>query len=213
MKKSSTFTLKELKEIASAKDTSMYRVDLRTFKPSILYLISLAIVMGIGDMNLGIVLDSTNSVERFFRVSLFDNDEETTQLWASMISAIGVLGTAFGSIFGGTIIRHGRRRILIIAGWIAIIGSGLSLIPNKYCILFGQLIFGIGGGISMSAASTILEETCPAHLFDKGFGQSTIVSIAFIIFIIQLVTLYVLPTQLRITDLREAKYNADLEGK
>jgi len=46
----------------------MYRVDLRKFKPNISYLICLAIVMGIGDMNLGIVLDSTNSVERYFRV-------------------------------------------------------------------------------------------------------------------------------------------------
>ena len=101
---------------------------------------------------------------------MFDNDEELTRRWASAISAIGVLGTAIGSLYGGSIIKHGRRKILIYSGFIAILGSGLSLIPNPWVILFGQLIFGIGGGVSMSAASTILEETCPAHLFDKGFG-------------------------------------------
>ena len=60
--------------------------------------------------------------------------------------------------------------MIIIACFVAIIGSALSLIKNVYVMMAGQLIFGIGGWASMFLCSTLLEEVVPAHVFDWGYG-------------------------------------------
>ena len=46
----------------------------------------------------------------------------------------------------------------------------------------------------MFLCSTLLEEVVPAHVFDKGYGKSTIVAIAFIIMVQEIFVLGLFPT-------------------
>ena len=69
--------------------------------------------------------------------------------------------------------QRGRRPLVIISNILAIVFSGLSIVPNTWVIAVGRLGYGLSAGFIISATPKILEETVPAHLLDKGFGTST----------------------------------------
>ena len=55
----------------------------------------------------------------------------------------------------------------------------------------------------MFLCSTLLEEVVPAHVFDWGYGQSTIVAIAFIIFVQELFVLRLFPVTTPLAEPKE----------
>ena len=56
---------------------------------------------------------------------------------------------------------------------IGLIGSLLSLYLNIWCMCVGRLLFGFSAGVMLCATPTIIQETIPDKLAEKGFGTST----------------------------------------
>lgn len=67
---------------------------------------------------------------------------------------------------------QGRRKWLIIFGFIGIIATIITLFENVYLIITGRLIHGLCTGVFMTAAPRMLGETVPSHLIGT-FGNYT----------------------------------------
>lgn len=93
-----------------------------------------------------------------------------------MIGSSAVLGAAIGSILGGKLIQYGRRRMMLLFNFIAIVAVLMTLFLNVYSICFGRILFGICGGIFGVALPRMIEETVPAQLLGQ-FGIITNLSV------------------------------------
>lgn len=74
-------------------------------------------------------------------------------------------------------------------GWfsfVAVIGCLMAIIKNIYVLSIGRFLYGYASGVFLAAGPRILNETIPNHLWDKGFGCSTNISVNFFIFIAML---------------------------
>jgi MFS family permease len=96
-----------------------------------------------------------------------------------LVGSAAVFGIAVGAFIGGKIISGGRRKSVMFANCLGILGSCLSVVAELYTLSFGRFLFGIAAGINVVACPKILEESVPHHLMDYGFGTSTAVGINF----------------------------------
>ena len=79
----------------------------------------------------------------------------------SLLNALAITGIAVGSFLGGTAIKYGRRRVIIVNDVIAIIGASVSLMKNYTAIVTGRFLVGFAAGMIISAAPKLLDETVP----------------------------------------------------
>ena len=97
-------------------------------------------------------------------------------MYHTVIGSSAVLGAAIGSFAGGKLIQFGRRRMMLIFNFLAIIAVGLTLFLNVYSICFGRLLCGFCGGIFGVALPRMIEETVPSNLLGH-FGIVTNLSV------------------------------------
>ena len=67
-----------------------------------------------------------------------------------------------GSLLVNIIIALGRRKTLLIAQGIGLIGAAMFQVPNFWILLIGKVIYGIGTGIAMTGVALYFSETIPA---------------------------------------------------
>lgn len=91
----------------------------------------------------------------------------------TILSTAQVLGITIGCLTGGTIMQKGRRRLIMVSNVLCIIFSLACTIKNFWIIAVSRLLFGTVAGLILAAGPTVIEETVPSHLIDKGFGTST----------------------------------------
>ena len=60
-------------------------------------------------------------------------------------------------------IKSGRRRTIIIAVIIGVIGASIAIYESVWAILVGRLIYGFGCGLIAIAMPRSMEETVPEH--------------------------------------------------
>lgn len=94
-------------------------------------------------------------------------------MYQTLLSSSSVAGIAIGALAGGSLIAGGRKRMVILFNFVALVGVVLSLINNFTLMCVGRLIFGFASGVFVVAGSKMLDETIPAHLMDHGYGAST----------------------------------------
>ena len=112
--------------------------------------------------------------------------------YVTILQTAGVVGMAVGSLLGGRLMQYGRRSLIIISDYIAILFSVICIVQKSYTwvVVFGRLGYGFAGGLMLSTSPKFLDETVPPHLIDKGFGSSTNISISVGIFIMTLLGLF-----------------------
>ena len=64
----------------------------------------------------------------------------------------------------GTMIKSGRRRVLILSAWIGIVGSLISMYENFYTIIVGKMIYGFSVGLIAIGMPRVMEETVPGSM-------------------------------------------------
>ena len=95
----------------------------------------------------------------------YDWDTPSEQsYYESIVGASGVGTTIVGTAMGGKLIKYGRRRTLIIQGWIGVVGILITLYPGFYTIVLGRLFYGLSVGILAIATPRLMEESIPPHL-------------------------------------------------
>jgi MFS family permease len=88
-----------------------------------------------------------------------------------------------GAVLAGELMSRGRRKAVLIANSIGIVGSLLSVILNYDIMFVGRLLFGICAGLNMAICPKMIEETIPTRLMDKGFGICTAIGTNLTVFI------------------------------
>jgi MFS family permease len=84
--------------------------------------------------------------------------------------------------------QYGRKNIMIVLGFVAILGSAITLIADVWCIIIGRFLQGVCSGIFVSVGPRMIDETVPQHLLSH-FGSYTSVYIASGQMIVQLLGL------------------------
>lgn len=81
-----------------------------------------------------------------------------------MTSAVP-LGALIGALLAGRLTaRHGRRRILMLASVLFVIGAAIAtLTPGIWVLVFARLILGLAIGLAAIVAPLYLSETAPTH--------------------------------------------------
>jgi MFS family permease len=116
-----------------------------------------------GMFQLGYVYTAANQAYSVLDIKFgIQNDKATKKLYHTLIGSSAVLGAAIGSILGGKLIQYGRRKMMLLFNFVAIIAVFMTLFLNVYSICFGRILFGICGGIFGVALPRMIEETVPA---------------------------------------------------
>lgn len=82
-----------------------------------------------------------------------------------------------GSMCGGSLVKNGRKKMIILFSAIGIIGCGLSCVADTRIMCVGRWIYGFSAAILLVASSKIVSEIVPTKFLDKGYGVSTNLSI------------------------------------
>ena len=120
-----------------------------------------------------------------------------------ILSTASIGGIAIGSLVSGSILKNGRIKIITVCNIVSIISTFLSIWLNWELMLAARFVFAFSAGIAGSACPKMIEETIPAHLIEKGFGQSTNTIICFCFFLTLLASF---GTPLDTQELKESDY-------
>lgn len=89
-------------------------------------------------------------------------------IYISIISSLIPLGALFGGIFAGYLSRnYGKRKNLMIADLVMILGSSIIVIPHTVTFGLGRFICGIGTGCFSMLCAQYINEFTPTDMSGK----------------------------------------------
>ena len=91
------------------------------------YLIRFVFVSSLGAFQLGWLYTECNQMGDTLSI-IFDWDSEEYTFYSTLLTSIGILGCAIGSIVGGDVVQKGRRRAMLIFNGVASLGCMLMCI-------------------------------------------------------------------------------------
>lgn len=163
------------KQTANKLAVNQKRIDTKDLKVSYSYLLRIALLGCLGAAHFGTAINLTNSTTTMlpYVLNFIDKPKATRDIYMTIISSTSVAGVSLGSVFGGSLIPYGRRKMYILFALVAIIGCILSTFPNMGVMIAGRFIYGFGSGVMCVAGPRIMNEIVPNHLMDLGFNSST----------------------------------------
>ena len=128
-----------------------------------------------------------NQLTTLFEIK-FEIEPKHKVTFNSAIGAVVIVGLGFGSVFGGILMKIGRRHSLMIANITGLVGVALTagtFYRSIPLLMVGRFVFGFAGGLISSIGPRLIEESVPAHLygqlaitFNLGMNTGTIFSFA-----------------------------------
>ena len=109
----------------------------------------------------GITLAWVNELGSLYS-TYFSWDENQENLFVPLLTSIGVGGIMTGTFGANCIVGYGRRKTIIAAQTIAIVGALLNYVLNVWVLLLARFIYGIATGLTIVAVSLYFPETIPA---------------------------------------------------
>ena len=90
-------------------------------------------------------------------------------LWHELIVAVTIGAAALAAAAAGPLTEWlGRKPVLILASFIFTVGAVvMGVAPDKYILLLGRVIVGLGIGLAAMAVPMYIAESAPAHLRGK----------------------------------------------
>lgn len=103
----------------------------------------------------GVISGALNGIKQHFTLS---------SILVEVVTSWVTLGALIGSLLGGYLAdRYGRRRAVLIAGLLFIVGALLqALAPDVSLLVLGRLVVGFGVGVAAVAAPLYGAELAPA---------------------------------------------------
>ena len=130
------------------------RLNYNNMKANFKYLLSTTLTCGLCSMNLGFAISA-----QWYTIPALKQHYKLDYI--KYLETISLVGAALGALYGGHIIKYGRRNAIIYYSIWGIIGSGISVVNEFYTICLGRLIYGFSSSILIVTASKYLEETIP----------------------------------------------------
>lgn len=110
----------------------------------------------------GILLTNFATTSEVVAAQLQWDADDSAKLKITVINDMAVIGLMLGCLLAGKFLPIGRRRTILLATVITIIGSALCLIFNFWCIVIGKTVLGFGCGLVIVGCSIYNRETLPA---------------------------------------------------
>lgn len=117
------------------------------------------IIIGFGFGN------TTNLLESFNAFYGWKEDSSAASWNDSFISSCFLLGQMIGATVGGKLMFIGRRKTILIAMLIGIVGCCVQIIKLYWCLLLGRTTYGFSSGILSTCIVRLTEEYVPLRTF------------------------------------------------
>lgn len=91
----------------------------------------------------------------------YDWDDDQKTLWDSIMTGVIILGAMSGALGCGSLLKHGKRRIILLMNLLLIISVGVCMIPNLYVVVVGRFFWGISFGVFSVACPKFNTEITP----------------------------------------------------
>ena len=140
--------------------------DKESLRPNLCYLHYYAFALGVGVWQTSFVVSGNSQTTPVFAAK-FGWDKEQTKFFNSLISSAGIFGSMIGALIGGKAIQVGRRKAAIYWQFLAIVGSGITMICTVPTLCLGRFLCGITAGVVNNVMGKSLDETIPV----KASGQ------------------------------------------
>lgn len=84
-----------------------------------------------------------------------------------VMTAINFLGGFFGALFSGFLKSFGRRKSIMLADWITVVGAVVVVIPFTITFGIGRFLLGIASGMFNSLCPLYINEKTPKEMSGK----------------------------------------------
>jgi MFS transporter, SP family, galactose:H+ symporter len=168
-KKSEAYEDKPIIEIVnlnndSDKDHKYDHINVHKFEFKYWYVILLTLNASLGNFFIGWDVGVFDPIQINLKI-MFGWNEQETKVYSSFISASLHFGAILGALISGYISKkYGRKHTFMMNNVLSWIGTGLTLILNEYCIIFGRIISGISVGLYSTAISVYVNEFAPYQI-------------------------------------------------
>ena len=86
---------------------------------------------------------------------------EDEVFYSMIIDSSGIVGLIIGSLYGGILIKSGRRRAAIIMQIMTVISCMFTMIENVMYLSIGRFFLGVAGGCMNLIFAKIITENFP----------------------------------------------------
>ena len=91
----------------------------------------------------------------------------SAELLVPIMTAVCFIGGFFGSLFSGNLKKFGRRKAIMLADWVTIVGSCIVIIPFTPCFAIGRFILGFASGMFNTLCPLYINEKTPKEMSGK----------------------------------------------
>jgi MFS family permease len=158
----------ELRDERALSQVKKFKPLIPQFRPNSTYITQFMIIMVLSGFQIGYAMMCINRIEEFMQIK-FDWPNESEATYISILTGVGIVGLAFGSLTSGYLMKDGRKRCMLIATAIGVIGVSIEMIDNFWVIAVGRLIYGYSCGIYAPCIGRYIEEVLPVHLLPTLF--------------------------------------------
>jgi len=133
----------------------------KTYKTGYVY--SAVINAALGAFFFGYILSAFNPIGDFVQYHAFDHVISDTLI--NFMTSFVPLGAGIGALSAGKIASSiGRRKAMLLMDFIAVIGTGLTVITEPHSMVFGRLIQGFCVGANSSLVPLYISEVSPSEI-------------------------------------------------
>ena len=73
--------------------------------------------------------------------------DDDKALYNGLLGGAIIFGAGTGAFLGGTLMSYGRRKLMMWAMFLGIIGNSITVVLNVWVIMVGRFIFGFAVGL------------------------------------------------------------------
>ena len=130
------------------------------------YVISYVLCNGIGVFYSSFSLAGNAQTTTIFEAK-FGWSKDETILYNTIITSSAIVGLLIGSLLGGYLIKHGRRKGAILANIIGIVGAVITMVATIPFLTFGRLLVGVAAGVYNVIFPKMIVENMPVQLSQR----------------------------------------------
>lgn len=132
------------------------------------FIASFAFFINVTGVLLGYAMAYSNQVTSLLNAKLgWYHDENLATQKQALIGTSVVVGMTIGAVMGGSLMKIGRRRAVLLSCTFGIVGNIITGYLSFTNLIIGRLLFGFSVGLFSSICPRFQEETYPTHLYDK----------------------------------------------
>ena len=134
------------------------------------YLVNIVLLISLTTAGFGIALVQTDELSNTYKMRLkwTDSEQEDNITWLTCASALGLM---IGSLASSSIVKIGRRKSIMLACIVALVGALMQFVWSFWMLIAGKIVYGASSGVMLTGGALYLTETLPeSKIGSHGFA-------------------------------------------